>query len=82
MTKAHMKISEEPLIPGQDQEAICGAIVKKAEFVMYIDRSLAGHCEVNSFHFCRACWTQPTHGKRYLYGLVDGAEAKQEESVA
>ncbi len=79
--KAHLKPSEEPLRAGEDHEALCGAIVKKAEFIMFVDTNLAGHCQVNSFHFCRACWTQPTFGKRYLYGLIPGQEASQEAEV-
>jgi hypothetical protein len=82
MTKAHLTAVDEPIASGQDHEALCGATVNKAEFVMFVDVQMAGHCQVNSFHFCRKCWITPTYGKRYLYGLIDGQMAKQEEAIA
>ena len=81
MTKAHMLAVAEPLQAGQDYTALCGALVKKAEFVMFVDRMFAGHCQVNSFHFCRQCWMQPTT-ERYQYGLVDGQATKEREETA
>lgn len=53
----HLIASESPQKSGQDEIALCGALVVKAERVFTaIDEDIFGEKLRLSFYFCQKCW--------------------------
>jgi len=76
--KVHLKATDEPLKSGKDHVALCGAIVKRAEFPMIWDADIIGHRTFALAGFCMKCREKDFNG-RYVYGLIPGEEAKQHD---
>ncbi|MGO9073864.1 MAG: hypothetical protein ACLPLR_06105 [Terriglobales bacterium] len=83
--KTHLKDSAEPLIAGQDQVALCGRTVGKAAFVFQFDTGSGKVEGLSTILFCRECMIQLAllgeKSRRYLYGMLDGEQAKHLEGV-
>lgn len=86
--KAHLVSSDDPLLSGQDHMAVCGVLVPKAEFVLFVDGTISGSTHdlfqaMNPSQFCRHCRNaEVILDKRYLYALVAGEELKHQEEAA
>lgn len=75
--KAHLALSPEPIPSGFDRAALCGRIVKAAEFVPLTEEteepsSLKG--------LCQTCKEKAyMEGLHFEMGMVDGEELKARE---
>ena len=56
--KRHLKESELPLLPGNDQLAMCGEIIPRASFPFMYEDSLSYHFGefLSALNVCRVCW--------------------------
>jgi hypothetical protein len=76
--KAHLLDSDDPLTAGRDYAALCGQKVSKAEFVWFLVSGTYDIAVLSSLVCCPKCRCVAI-GKRYLYGLIDGEQAKHAE---
>lgn len=76
MPKVHFTAKDEPLIEGEDVEAICGAKVSKAAFVMLLDtEAVDNQMDWATFrNSCYRCLKVPLVG-RWQYAVMNGQEA-------
>jgi hypothetical protein len=80
--KAHLVASQTPLLERKDRTALCGEVVKLAEFVMFWDGDHVAMLWQKPKGVCGKCWSTETVegiGNRYIYGMVNGQEAKDSE---
>lgn len=79
--KAHLLDSDEPLVAGQDQTALCGQVVSKAYFVFCLNVGPSLGNALSARFFCRKCGEKvgATTGN-YVYSLIDGEQAKHLEA--
>src|ERR1039458_9458782 len=79
--KAHLLSSDEPLKEGQDHSALCGQVVKKAQFVFFFDSDkFESFLEMLSpLRFCSKCARVEIVG-RYIYALIPGQDVRQEQA--
>lgn len=73
--KAHITDSVDPLREGETLTANCGAEIANAYFVFYVDTSAGIGAQLNSLMTCKSC-RETMSGKRYIYGIVPGQEAR------
>ena len=86
--KAHLVVSQEPLIEGEgeDQVARCGVIVPKAHFEFWFDSGSPAAAEImlslSSISTCSKCLQIGADNKgKYWYGAVPGQEARDFEAA-
>jgi len=72
--KIHLQRVDEPLKAGEDIQALCGALVARAEFALYADTDYPEVAHLNSTAVCGKCYAILGFGK-YVYALVPGEEA-------
>lgn len=76
MSKAHLKLSEEPLTAGGPMEAACGTEIQNSFFVLALDTAFTvGHSirqvvSANTLLFCQKCFRADLTG-RYLYAVTE-----------
>jgi len=86
--KAHLLDSDEPLKEGTKVVAKCGAEIPNIAFVYFFDSTRDEHGSfkyaINSLTTCMNCiarvFERPS--KRYVYGLAQAQEARDESDVA
>ena len=77
--KTHLISSDDPLTSGSDRTALCGKTVSRAEFVFMFENGPSGIKGLSTLLFCNGCASQAftKDSRRYLYGMVDGEQAKR-----
>lgn len=78
--KIHLQRVDDPLIAGQDQEALCGAVVARAIFPVIVDTAYESTVSINSISCCPKCYAIRGKGK-YVYALAPGQEAMTEHTA-
>lgn len=79
--RPHFVESADPLPPGRDYIALCGAQIVQAYFTFRWDVLYMGKIIVREEQVCHkcihaiACRISP--GKKYLYGAINSSEVKQ-----
>jgi hypothetical protein len=79
--KAHLIDSAEPLKEGISYLALCGECVPRVRFVFFWDGDeLDFYPEIHTRGVCAKCRDVQSH-ERYVYGIVNGQEAKIAEAL-
>lgn len=84
--KSHYIQSQERLIEGTNQVALCGMYIPKATWVFMVDieaeilDSVDIGRSLRDCRFCRRAMFESSEGRRFIYAMVPGEEARQAEA--
>lgn len=70
----HIAVSELPLTAGEEQKAICGTPIQKAQWIWTAENGGSAIKEIfTRLTICADCWRCEWDG-HYVYGVVRGGE--------